>query len=281
MGSELSPTVDYLSMLLSMPNRDPLWILSLFFLGLMRIAPIVSLAPFLGAKLPGGVKIGLAIGLNLIILPQLLYSSAGPFAFNMSYVGFCIKELFIGFILAYLASIPFYIAESSGSLIDFMRGSSSLQVTEPFMQTQTSTIGTLFNYITILVFFQVGGLFIFLDVLTYSFQVLPVDQFFKPAFFNSTLPFWKLIAGLLTRVTAVSMQLAAPSIVSILMAELFLGITNRLAPQVQIVFLGMSLKSLLGLGLLFAGWFFILQQIGNQSLIWLQDLERALRSFGI
>jgi type III secretory pathway component EscT len=59
---------------------------------------------------------------------------------------------------------------------------------------------------------------------------------------------------------------------------MFLGIANRLAPQVQIVFLGMSLKSLLGLGLLWAGWFFILKQMANQSVLWLHDLEKVLQT---
>jgi type III secretion protein T len=282
MVSELnaSPTSDYLSLLISMPHVTPLGLMTFFFLGLMRIGPIVSLVPFLGARLPGSVKVGLALTLTFILLPQIIHSVSHTMTFDMQYIGYSLKELFVGITLAFLAAIPFYIAESSGSLIDFMRGSSSLQVTEPFMQTQTSTIGNLFNYMTVIVFFQIGGLFFFLEALAYSFQMLPIDQLLKLSFFNLSMPFWKLIVGLLTRVTAVSMQLAAPSIVSILMAEMFLGIANRLAPQVQIVFLGMSLKSLLGLGLLFAGWIFILQQVGNQCLLWLHDLEKVLQSFG-
>ncbi len=257
-------------------------LLTLFFLGLIRIAPIVSLAPFLGGKLPAPVKIGLAISLAFVLLPQIIQNTETSLSFDMRYVGYSIKEFLIGFIIAFLASIPFYIAQSSGTLIDFMRGSSSLQVTEPFMQTQTSSLGSLFNYIAIVLFFQIGGLFVFLEGLAYSFQLLPVDHLLKESFFFSlSTPFWKIILGLLTRVTAISIQLAAPSIVAVLMAEMFLGIANRLAPQVQIVFLGMSLKSLLGLGLLFAGWAFILQQTANQTLLWLHDLEKVLRSFGM
>lgn len=261
---------------------SPLGVLTVLFLGLMRIAPIVSLAPFLGGKLPGPVKIGLAISLTFILLPQIIHSASRPLAFDMSFVGYSLKEILIGVILGFLTTIPFYIAQGAGSLIDFMRGSSSLQVTDPFMQTQTSSIGTLFNYMNVVIFFQIGGLFMFLDALAYSFQIIPVDVVIKESFLsNLSMPFWKIMTGLLTRVTAVSMQLAAPSIVSILMAEMFLGIANRLAPQVQIVFLGMSLKSLLGLGLLFAGWFFILKQMGHQTVLWLQDVEKVLRSFGM
>ena len=256
-------------------------LLTIFFLGLMRVAPIVSLTPFLGGKLPGSAKMGLAISLTIIFLPYLIQYSSTSLSFNLAFIGYSLKELFLGLIIGFMASIPFYIAESSGSLIDFMRGSSSLQVQDPFMQTQTSSIGVLFNYVLIVLFFQINGPFIFLDAVTHSFHLLPIDQILPSSFFSLQVPFWKSMLGLLTRVTAVSVQLAAPSIVSILMAEMFLGIANRLAPQVQIVFLGMSLKSLLGLGLLWAGWFYILQQMANQSLLWLKTIDQTLSYFGM
>jgi len=271
-------TVDYLSFLLSLPKISPLGLASVFFLGLFRIAPIVSIAPFLGAKLPGGVKIALAICLTVIFLPQLIQTSTEVIAFNINFVGYCLKELLMGSILAFLSAIPFYIAESSGSLIDFMRGASSLQVTDPTTKTQTSTIGTLFNYILIVLFFQLGGPFIFLNAVSESFRILPIDMAIPSSFFNLSLPFWKTIMGLLTRVIAISIQLAAPAIVSILMAEMFLGIANRLAPQVQIVFLGMSLKSFLGLFMLWSGWFFVLQQMSKQSILWVKNIDDILRS---
>ncbi|NGX47442.1 MAG: hypothetical protein K1000chlam3_00816 [Chlamydiae bacterium] len=277
-----SPTSDYLTFFLSQPNMTPVALFSLFFLALFRIAPIVAIAPFLGAKLPGGVKIGLAIAITVIFLPQVMHTSPGTqFSFDMTYVAYSLKELLMGAIIAFFAAIPFYIAQGAGSLIDFMRGASSLQVQDPFMQTQTSPIGVLFNYVLIVIFFQIGGPFIFLDAVSESFRILPINKMIPAAFFNLNLPFWKTVMGMMTRIFAISIQLASPAIVSILMAEMFLGIANRLAPQVQIVFLGMSLKSLLGLGLLWASWFFILQQMAKQSLLWIKNIDDVLRSFGM
>ena len=108
--------------------------------------------------------------------------------------------------------------------------------------------------------------------------MIPVDQVIQSWFFNLSHPFWKAIVGTLTRFLAIAIQLAAPSIVAILMAEMFLGIANRLAPRVQIVFVGMSLKSLLGLMLLWVAWIFILQQMGKQSILWIKDLDTILQS---
>ena len=74
-----------------------------------------------------------------------------------------------------------------------------------------------------------------------------------------------------------SIQLGAPSIIGILMAEMFLGIANRLAPQVQIVFLGISLKSWVGLAILAVAWVFIINQLGKESLSWVKSITQVIK----
>jgi type III secretion protein T len=275
----LGATTDYASFAKSIPSLSSTALLSVFFLGLMRIAPIVARVPFLGGKLPGTMKVGLAICLVVVFLPQLLLMHSQPLDFNIYFIAYALKELLIGMILAFLMSIPFYIATSAGVLIDFLRGSSALQVGDPTMQTQSSSIGVLYNQVLVVLFFQLDGPFLFFDAILQSYTFIPVDKMLPATFFVANHPFWKLITELLTTVTALSIQFAAPSLVAILMAEMFLGIANRLAPQVQIAFLGMALKSILGIALLWAGWTFILQQMAKQSLLWLKDLVKLLSSF--
>lgn len=272
-------TSDYVSFVLSFPNLPPQTILTLFFLAMMRLGPIVAFVPFFGSKLPSGVKVGLLLALVAVLLPKIILTTKLPApAFNFNFSVYALKELLIGMILAILASMPFYIAQSSGVLIDFLRGSSALMVTDPIMQSQTSPIGQLYNYVFIVLFYQIDGPFLFLDGVMNSYSIIAANDLIPSAFFNFNLPFWKTLATLLTKFTALAIQLAAPSIVAILMAEMFLGIANRLAPQVQIAFLGMSIKSLLGLALLWAGWFFILQQLAKQSLLWLQSIDQFFLS---
>ncbi len=268
---------DYLSFFSNYPGISFQTLRFYFFLGLMRIGPIVSMAPFLGAKLPAPVKVGLAIALTVILLPMMITTMTAPVGLDAyDIIGYGLKEFFIGIILGTIVGMPFYIAQSSGILIDFLRGSSSLMIQDPVMQSQVSSIGMLYNYVFIVIFFQIGGPFIFFNAVLRSYSIMPVDVFFNASFFTLTQPFWQMIIGLLTKFISLAIQLAAPSIVAVLMAEMFLGIANRLAPQVQIAFLGMSIKSLLGIALLCAAWFFILDQLGKQSLLWLTDLDNIL-----
>lgn len=273
----VSATDSYLSLLLNLPGLSPMTVLSLLFLMLSRIIPIMTLAPFLGSKnLPGPVKIMFSLALIAILMPQVLLAKHSDITLSWGFGILIIKEVFIGSILGFMVSIPFSIVQSSGTLIDHMRGSSSLQVTDPTTQTQTGPIGIVYNMVLIAMYYIVGGPFLFIDAVSHSFQLLPVDQMISTEFFNMNLPFWQTIIDLLNKILNLAIQLAAPSLVGVLMAEMFLGIANRLAPQVQIVFLGIPLKSWVGLALLTLAWGFILQQMTKESIIWTKSLDEML-----
>lgn len=274
----MSSTDTYLSFFSQLTNYAPITALSLFFLGLFRIAPVVAMAPFFGAKTPGPVKMGLLIVLTVIFLPHVALTSKTLISFNIEFMFLCVKELFIGFILALFVCIPFYMAESAGTTIDFLRGSSSLQVTNPVMQTQASDLGLLYNFVLIVIFYQIDGPFYFFNALFETYTLVPADGWIPLQFFNFDHPFWQTVWGIINRILAVAIQLAAPSLLAILMTEMFLGIANRLAPQVQIAFLGMSLKSLVGLAMLCGAWFFILKQLTKQTMLWINDTNMIVQT---
>ncbi len=265
---------DFISFMLALSRNNPINLFALFLLSLIRMAPIVSFVPFFGAKLPSSTKMGLAIALTFIFLPQIVMTNKTDLALNGYYLVCVIKELFVGVLLAFLAGVPFLMLQSSGTIIDFQRGSSSLQVTDPSMLTQTSAIGLFLNNMMILVFFETGGLYLYVDTLSHAYKVLPPAELLSRAFFESFhLPLWQTMLTLVSQFMAISIQLAAPSLLAILMTETFLGIANRLAPQVQITFLGMPLKSFLGIGVLFVGWFIILKQMSIQSNLWFEKVR--------
>ncbi len=256
-------------------NYPILW--RVVLLTFIRIAVIVGLAPFLGAKIiPAVARAALALTLTLVFLPTVLfYTQMEPIS-DMAFVGYAAKEVLIGFILGFLSAAPFYVVQSSGILIDYLRGSSMMTAQDPTMQAQSSPIGIMFNNYLIVLFYALEGPLLFFDAVTTSFQVFPVNQVINSKFFVLTNPFWQNALEFAGQIFTLSIELAAPPLLAILMAEVFLGIANRLAPQVQIAFLGMSLKSLLGLGLLWAGWFFILKQMSSMSLDWIHKIQKIL-----
>jgi type III secretory pathway component EscT len=251
--------------------------LSLFFLFLARILPVISLSPFLGARvLPHPVKLALAISLYLIFLPQLLAVTMTPLQFNLGLVFYLIKEMLLGYIMGFIISMPFNIVQSSGIIVDHQRGGASLMVNDPTVQNQSSPLGTLFNMVMIYIFFTLDGPFLFLDGISTSFDIIPPDKFLPDAFFDRSGLFWHNLIAVLNKVMVASIRLATPALLAILMTDVFLGIANRLAPQVQITFLGMPLKSLLALMVVCIGWNLLIKEFSKEGYTWLDVLSQTL-----
>lgn len=269
---------DYLSLVMSSVYATGLWtsFFALFFLTMARLLPIMLLAPFFGSKvLPHPVKVALAICLFVIFLPLLMQITTTQVDFNVWLLFLLAKEVFIGFILGLMISLPFFILQSAGIIIDHQRGGSSLMVNDPSMQSQASPLGLLYNHVFLFIFFTINGPFLFIEAVITSYELIPPDQLLNPNFFFHESPFWQTQFGLLGRFMTMTVQMASPGLITILMTDVFLGIVNRLAPQIQITFLGMPLKSLLALAIVCLGWKTLTEQMvkeGHSYLILLKQV---------
>lgn len=275
-------TDSYLSMYInsSLGSEYPTIIIPLFFLFLARILPIIALAPFFGGRvLPHPVKMALAISLFAIFLPLLITTTTTPLAFNILSLAYFIKEIFIGYLLGFLISMPFNIVQSAGIIIDHQRGGASLMVNDPTIQNQSSPLGTLFNMVLIVIFFLIDGPFLFINAIVDSYEIVPPDKFINPYFFERTSAFWEMAIQLLNKTMKIAARLASPALIAILMTDVFLGIANRLAPQVQVTFLGLPLKSLLGLTVICLGWKVLTSQMSVESFTWLHYVEEVILMF--
>jgi type III secretion protein SpaR/YscT/HrcT len=268
----------FLSSAMAAENFTGPLLLLLLFMG--RMLPIITLSPFFGSRvLPHPVKIFFSLTLFVIFLPTLVTSTTTPINFNMHAVTLLAKEILIGFLLGMLVSIPFIVIQTAGMLIDHQRGGASLMVNDPTIQNQSSPLGTMFNLVLIYVFFLMDGPFIFLDAVQLSYEIVPPDKFLNPAFFNSSSSFFQVGIDLLNKTMKVAAQMASPAILAILMTDVFLGIANRLAPQVQVSFLGLPLKSLLALTVLCIGWKVFVDQMVFSTYSWLNQIKDMLLMF--
>lgn len=273
---------NYVTMFLNnaLLSEDPGSVLILLFLFMARILPIIALTPFLGARvLPHPVKVTFALTLFAIFLPHLLQITTTRLSFNMTSLVYFTKEMFIGFSIGFLMSIPFTIVQCAGMFIDHQRGGASLMVNDPTIQNQSSPLGTLFNFVLIYLFFVIDGPFLFIDAIIQSYDVVPPDKLLSSSFFEKSTNFWKVQMQLMHITTRIATQLAAPALIAILMTDVFLGIANRLATQVQITFLGMPLKSLLALTVLCIGWKAFADQMITESYAWLNTINNMILNF--
>ena len=230
----------YADMFMSNPNLAPepaVGLASMLILSMFRIMPIVALAPFFGGRvMPNPAKVGLGLAIFGIMFPYHTQTITAPLLYNHTLYALVLKEALIGMFMGYFMSLPFTIAESAGIFIDHQRGGASLMVQDPTTQSQASPLGTLYNQSFIYLFYLATGPFIFLNILMDSYDMIPMDQTFSMLFWNHEGPFWQKLLTLYGKVMIISIRMASPALLIILMTDVFLGITNRLAPQVQITF---------------------------------------------
>lgn len=253
--------------------------LSLMFLFMGRMLPIIALAPFFGAKvLPHPVKLTFAFSLFAIFLPQLTAITTTTLQFDAMLIVYLVKEVFVGLLIGFMVSIPFMIVQSSGIIIDHQRGGSSLMVNDPTIQNQSSPLGTVFNLVLIYLFFLIDGPILVIDAISMSYDALPPDKFLNLNFFHLDSIGFHDVVGVMGKVMIIATQLGAPALIMTLMTDFFLGIANRLAPQVQITFLGMPLKSLLALAVIFFGWQLLVNQMVTESYNWINYINTIVNA---
>ncbi len=131
------------------------------------------------------------------------------------------------------------------------------EVYSPLSGTQVSTTGIFFTQLVSTVFFVSGAVFLLLGALYTSFSVWPV--------FGSGLSFAPetpvKILGAVDGMLRATVVISAPVIILMFLATLGLGFVNRTAPQLNVFFLSMPVKSALGVAMLVVYLPFILDKL--------------------
>lgn len=221
---------------------ETFFLISLRILGFFLVVPV-----FGGQSMPNTVKISISMASALILLTSQsvpLYQGRG-LSFAM-FFAIGIKELAVGLIMGFsvyfLVSVFYYI----GQLVDFQIGFSMVQVMDPLTQTQIPLSGNLF-YLTVAFLLLVAGAhYNFFRALFYSYTVIPIGQATLTS--NSLLQTGLNLFGTFF---SFGFRTALPIVGTILVLEIALGILNKAAPQMHIFSVGMTLKIIVGLVILY------------------------------
>jgi len=207
-----------------------------------RLMPLLLLLPFMSRNLvPRTVVFGVAAGIGLIVLPILPDSMVLRADMNLVFI--IAKEAFVGLLLGFVCAIPFWVMEAVGFIVDNQRGAIMAATINPMTGHDTSPIGMLLNMAFITFFFAIGGMAILLDLIYQSYRLWPPDRFWPML----ELQQGGLLLTQINRLVLLALLLAAPPLVIMFMAELGLALVSRFAPQLQVFFLAMPIKSALGI----------------------------------
>jgi type III secretion protein SpaR/YscT/HrcT len=215
---------------------------NLFSLGLARWLPVAALAPFLGGKLAiAPVRMGFGFLLSLLFLPQL--SAAAPVPLPYSTVfwwGLLLKEMALGVIIGFAAGLPFWAAEMGGQFVDTARGTTVANLLVPQTKMQSSILGDFYFQLFVVLFVLSGAHRLFLEAALDTYRLMPP---LAPGLALGTTAFDFIV--LTAEMFVVAVRIIAPALVVVVLLDVVLGIANRMAPQLDVFFMSLSLKSAL------------------------------------
>jgi type III secretion protein T len=222
----------------------------LLFAGYIRILTFFVIVPFLGGEsLPDQLRISLSFLLSLFVYPTMaaLVPPEGGMSFFLWLLILLGKEMLVGCILGYTASVIFWVMLSAGFILDNQRGAGSGQVTDPAAGESTSLFGSFLHEAAIYLFFSTGAFIQVIILLLSSYEICP-PGFAPGREMASGIPAFLL--GEFSRLMTATVVFAAPIVLTCLLADVSLGIINRFSPQLNVFFLSMPIKSALGLGMI-------------------------------
>lgn len=226
------------------PSYDSLkgMLFSLFMVA-ARVSPLFLLMPFMNrALVPRMVRFAMSAGIGLLVVPVLPpFTETWPSGVLLLALVF--KEAVIGILLGFVVAIPFWAFEAVGFVIDNQRGASMAATLNPMTGHDSSPLGIAFNFAFITFFLLGGGIHLFLGLIYDSYRLWPPLDFW-PAIGPDAAA---LLVVQLNRLAMLALLLAAPVMIAMLMSELGLALVSRFAPQLQVFFLAMPIKSALAL----------------------------------
>lgn len=218
--------------------------LQLLWYPLVRILAFVMASPLWGwSSLPRQFKLLFGVALAIAIAPTLP-AMPDVALFSVEGVGVMAQQVLIGVAMGLVLRIMIAVVQTAGEFISMQMGLGFASFFTPDSGTNTMVISRFLEMITLLMFLALDGHLISIEILAWTFQVLPVGITSIDIGFAETLARWGgtiFTAGLL---------FAVPVITALLMINLSLGILNRASPQLSIFSVGFPITLTSGLVLM-------------------------------
>jgi type III secretion protein T len=211
-----------------------------FALGLPRMLIAFSLLPIFNKQNSATfIRTGIAMAFLIPVAPMLIQQvQVAPVEVGWI-IPLMLKEAAVGFLLGFIFAIPFWAAEALGFVIDNQRGATTADMTNFMTGNQASPLAILMNQAYGLLFLLLGGIPIVLNVVYESYAIWPVLAP-MPGVAPELATYY---IGLVDALVRSAIVLAAPAMISMLLAELALAVVSLFAPQLQVFFLAMPIKS--------------------------------------
>lgn len=244
---------------------DPQLFLLVGLAVLARILGFMIVAPFFGGmNIPMTARVGFAVILTAVTVPyvdgsvraSLRLELAGGGAFD--FVLLLANQVLVGLMLGFCASFIFYAIESAGRVIDTQRGSNMTDIIAPQTGERTSPTGQFLMMVALMVLLVSGLHMVMIEGLLNSFNVFPptlgLEWLGDPLRASADHPELEGVIATFAKLSGdsllLTLQIAAPAMMTLMLTDVLLGIINRGAPQVNVFALSQVVKGPIGIAAL-------------------------------
>jgi flagellar biosynthesis protein FliR len=253
-------------MLLNIVNLLPLFTIVLF-----RTASVLFFSPvFNQTGLPLMVKIGLALVIAFVIFPtvnnsqQMLPDSVLPFVFLI------VKEIAIGFVIGYGATLAFGAFVMAGELISSEMGLQMAEMVDPLFGGNINPIAQLLQLLGLILFLALDGHHWIINALILSYKTVPIPEFLVPGMTMGKI--MQLFQGLFIS----AIKIAAPVMIILFLVVVVTGLIGKSMPEINIFLVVFPMKIIVGFIILGITFPFIVRAMEYLINILRKDLYRLV-----
>ena len=209
-----------------------------------RVTALFHTAPVFGAtEVPRQVKVGLSAIISFVLVPIVKPSLGHTVPASLyATIGMLVGQIVIGLAMGFVVSLLFDAVRVAGNILDYQMGFTQAALFNPqFGETVTPIANFQYQY-AIVIYLLANGHWMLIAALQKSFIALPISRLTLgvhalDAFVSAT--FQMLVTGL---------EIVAPAAAVLLITDVAFAFLNRAVPQMQVYFVGMPVKVMVGLG---------------------------------
>lgn len=221
--------------------------LEYFLLIFTRVSCFVFIAPFFSMKnTPAAVRIGISFFTAMLLYQTLTPSDAVVYSTVMEYAVIVMKEAIVGLLIGFAANICTTIVNFAGSIADMETGLSMVTLMDPTTRESSSISGVFYQYVLMLMLIATGMYRYLFGALADTFALIPVNG----AVFRGE-PLLNAMLGFLSDYIIIGFRIVLPVFCTMLLLNAILGVLAKVSPQMNMFAVGIQLKILVGLSVLF------------------------------
>ncbi|MCH5274800.1 MAG: flagellar biosynthetic protein FliR [Lachnospiraceae bacterium] len=221
--------------------------LEYFLLILVRVSCFVFVAPFFSmSNTPRRVRTVFAVFTSVLLYTSLTPADGVVYFSELEYAVIVLKEAAVGLIIGFSATVCTAIVNFAGAIVDMETGLSMVSLMDPASRQQTSITGVIYNNVFMLMLIVSGMYRFLLGALADSFVLVPVN--------SAILQGEKLVSTMVRFMgdyISIGFRICLPVFCVILLLNVILGVLAKVSPQMNMFAVGMQLKVIVGLCVLF------------------------------